>query len=321
MTSTMIDIAGTGYTTLDRVYANNVKAFESLGGSCGNVLVSLAMLERSVVPLLSLGDDPVGSSLIEEFTQAGADTRFITRRSTSSSPILAQKLDLDSGQHSFSFVCPETNEVLPRYSPIRDEDIELAKPVLRACSVFYTDRLTPAILHAMETADESGALVFFEPSSIENDDLFDRALQLCSILKYSSDRLSDTSTRWDLRTGAVAIVTHGADGLEISQKNERKWCEPILATVVRDACGAGDMVTVGIIDWILEHNHNDELALDRLISGILAGQRLAAANCAYVGARGVFKRHGAHGARRILDGLMEDYFLQSDLFEPDYWIR
>src|SRR5260370_29273212 len=153
------------------------------------------MLERSVVPLVSLGHDSVGCSLVDEFEKAGADTRYITRRQGIASPILAQRLDMNSGQHSFSFVCPETNELLPGYRAIDDADVDHAQSVLDACSVFYTDRLTDAILRAMETAARSGALVFFEPSSIDDENLFGRAIQLSSILKYSSQRIGRASCR------------------------------------------------------------------------------------------------------------------------------
>src|ERR1700732_4917235 len=93
MDSNHVDVAGTGFAVLDRVYAKREKAFESLGGSCGNVLVSLAMLERTVFPLLALGDDAVGNSMVDEFVRAGADTRYISRRYGMLSPVLAQWLD------------------------------------------------------------------------------------------------------------------------------------------------------------------------------------------------------------------------------------
>jgi fructokinase len=318
-----VDIAGTGFTALDRVYANDEKAFESLGGSCGNVLVSLAMLERSVVPLLSLGHDAVGSSLVDEFFQAGADTRYITRRQGVSSPVLAQRLDTESGQHSFSFVCPETNEALPRYRAIDDADVDNAKSVLDACAVFYTDRLTDAILRAMETAARSGALVFFEPSSIDDEDLFERAIQLSSIVKYSAERLSVRLSKCELKMGTISIVTHGADGLEIRKGGDHRWCAAVPATVVKDTCGAGDMLSVGIIDWFLRSHRRwaDEPTFDYILSGVTAGQRLAAVNCSYAGARGVFKRHGADGVRLILDDRLKDVPVQPDLFEPEPLLR
>jgi fructokinase len=318
-----VDIAGTGFTAMDRVYTNNEKVLEALGGSCGNVLLSLAMLERSVVPLLSLGHDAVGNSLIHEFMEAGADTSYITRRQDVASPVLAQRLDLGSRQHSFSFVCPETNEALPRYRPIDEADVDCAKAVLDACAVFYADRLTDAILRAMEMATQSGALVFFEPSSIDDENLFARAIQLSSIVKYSFEQLSVTLPECERKAGAISIVTHGADGLEVDKDGHQRWCAAIPAAVVIDTCGAGDMVSVGIIDWILAHQRRGaaEPMLDHFLSGVVAGQRLAAVNCAYGGARGVFKRHGADGARLILDGRLEDVPLQCDLFESEPWFR
>ena len=51
MTGRAVHVAGTGFVVLDRVYADDRESFEALGGSCGNVLVSLAMLDRAVAPL------------------------------------------------------------------------------------------------------------------------------------------------------------------------------------------------------------------------------------------------------------------------------
>jgi fructokinase len=311
-----IDVAGTGFAVLDRVYPKHEKAFEALGGSCGNVLVSLAMLQRSVFPLLALGDDVVGNSLVNEFVRAGADTRYISRRYGMLSPILAQWLDTDGSQHSFRFICPETEKDLPRYCSVDDLEVEGAKPALSACAVFYTDRLNRSTFRAMQTAAQSGSVVFFEPSAIEDEELFDRAIALCSIVKYSSERLSDRLSGRNLSAGAIAVVTHGADGLEVRQDGERAWCAAIKAPVVRDTCGSGDMVSVGIIDWMLTHHTRGtpQPSLLDFLPGVVAGQRLAAINCAYAGARGIFLHHGASCARSILDGRIGEVAIQQDLF-------
>lgn len=311
-----VDVAGTGFAVLDRVYAKREKSFESLGGSCGNVLVSLAMLQRSVFPLLAFGDDAVGNSLIQEFARAGADTRFISRRFGMLSPVLAQWLDPDAGQHSFSFVCPETEVELPRYCSVDEFEVEEAKPALSTCAVFYTDRLNQSTFRAMQTAAQSGSIVFFEPSSIEDDELFDRAVGLCSIIKYSAERLSGRLSGRKLMDGAIAVVTHGADGLEVRQAGQRAWCTAVNAPVVRDTCGSGDMVSVGIIDWMLTNHIRGaaQPSLQNFLSGVVAGQRLAALNCAYAGARGVFLHHGADCARSILDGHINEVAVQQELF-------
>lgn len=294
-----IDVAGTGFTVLDRIYADGDLTEEALGGSCGNVLVSLAMLRRSVAPVLALGDDDEGDRLVDEFSQAGAVVRYITRRSGLRSPVLAQKLDTTSGQHDFSFVCPETQEELPRYQSIGDAELASALPALAHCSVFYADRLSDSILKAMSTARSAGAIVFFEPSDFEEGTLFDEALSLVSILKYSEDRLGDRLA--SRKTECVSIVTYGAAGLEVRDETTSFWCQAINAPRVLDTCGSGDMVSVGLIDWLLS-NCRDVLqpSAGYLIEGVVAGQRLAAENCAYKGARGLFKKRGASFVRRIL---------------------
>lgn len=318
MSEASIDVAGTGFTVLDRVYSNRQKAFEALGGSCGNVLVSLALLQRKVAPVLTLGFDSAGDFLLDEFEEAGADTRFIFRSHYVSSPILAQELDVASGQHWFTFVCPETDADLPRYQPLEAIEVQQAEAAFDHCTVFYADRLSEAIVNAMETAERAGALVYFEPSAVEDARLFQRALRCTSVLKYSSERFPTAISESALAADAISIITFGAEGLEIRQKSKRVRCTAVPAQIVRDTCGSGDMVSVGIIDRILSHvDDRASWSLDLVLPGVIAGQRLASANCAYAGARGLFRNRGAEFVRSVLNG--EDCDIeadwQRDLFE------
>jgi len=299
------DVAGTGLTVLDRIYSDGDLTDEALGGSCGNVLVSLAMLHRNVVPLLTLGDDVEGGRLVAEFVQAGAVVDHIHLKSGARSPVIAQELDTASGYHDFSFVCPETSEELPRYVPIGENEVASALHVLTQCSVFYADRLSASILDAMKAARLSGAIVFFEPSDVDQGDLFAEALSLVSILKYSVDRLGEQLA--DLDNDCVRIVTHGAAGLEVRHDESTVWCSAIDAPSVLDTCGSGDMVSVGVIDWMLSSGiRAEDLSASALIEGIVAGQRLAAENCAFAGARGLFKHCGPNYAREVL-GKLQTY--------------
>jgi fructokinase len=257
------------------------------------------MLHRNVVPLLTLGDDIEGGRLVAEFVRAGAVVDHIHLKSGTRSPIIAQELDTTSGHHDFTFVCPETNEELPRYVPIGESEVALALHVLTQCSVFYTDRLSASILNAMKAARLSGAIVFFEPSDVDHDDMFTEALGLVSILKYSVDRLGEQLA--DLHYDCVRIVTHGAAGLEVRHDGNAVWCSAIDAPSVLDTCGSGDMVSVGVIDWMLSSGiRAEQLSASVLIEGIVAGQRLAAENCAFAGARGLFKNCGPNYAREVL---------------------
>lgn len=298
--SNIPEVVGTGFTVLDRIFEDGFFTEEALGGSCGNVLVSLAMLRRHVVPVIALGADDVGRQLVDEFAEAGADIRFIYQRSWLSSPVIAQELDTLSGHHRFRFDCRETLREFPRYHPIEHQEVEEAACVLAACSVFYTDRLSESIVYAMRQARAAGALVYFEPSDIDGE-LFEDAVRLSSIVKYSSDRLGADVNELVADTSAVAIVTHGADGLEVRQGMISIWCKAIPVERVADTCGSGDMVSVGLIDWLLGDGRPfHSLALNEIVAGVVAGQHLAAANCAYTGARGLFRDKGALFARNVL---------------------
>lgn len=316
-----VDIAGTGFTVLDRVYPTQGASYETLGGSCGNVLISLALLERAVCPLLVLGADDVGEQLVSEFKEAGAETRFIFQRPEIDSPILAQQVDVDTGQHSFSFICPQTEMSFPRYWPIDREVVRAAEVVLTHCSVFYADRLSEAIVEAMETAASAGAVVYFEPSVIGDWRFFERAIRVASILKFSSERINDFPGLERLSANAVLVMTKGADGLELRQGAATYQYNAIPAPVVRDTCGSGDMVSVAIIDRLLSQRSDrrasllPQALLEEVVQGVCAGQRLAAANCAYVGARGFFRQKGVEAVRRLLDGVASDDPRQMDFFE------
>lgn len=297
-----MDVVGTGFTVLDRIYAGSrTISSEELGGSCGNVLISLAMLRRHVAPVLSLGEDEVGFRLVGAFETAGAETRYIRRRMDIRSPILAQHLHA-SGVHSFAFRCPETQVDLPRYQPIEERDVEEALPAIRRCAIFYTDRLSPAIVDAMEAAANAGSIVYFEPSEIGDLSLFSRAVAATAILKFSAERLAELACYIELRETVFLIVTHGEAGLEVRRGTEKAWCRSYPAPQVRDTCGSGDMVTVGVIDWLLARTDRSEtrVSIGDFVAGVAAGQRLAAENCAYVGARGLFRERGADYARSVL---------------------
>lgn len=62
------------------------------------------------------------------------------------------------------------------------------------------------------------------------------------------------------------------------------------------------MVTLGLLDAIIQNDICDpkSLSISTVLAGIRAGQRLAAANCAYIGARGIFRERGPRHAREIL---------------------
>ncbi|MER9240917.1 PfkB family carbohydrate kinase [Mesorhizobium sp. M0633] len=302
MTTTRdVQIAGTGFAVLDRIYQAGVLTAEGLGGSCANVLWSLAMLDRSVAPILRLGADEVGSHLVDAFRAAGAVTSYIYRREHQLSPVLVQYLDTERGEHSFSSICPETLTRLPKYTPIMNRQVDASSAVTRSCRVFYADRLSPAIVEAMEAAASAGGTVYFEPSEISDLALFRRALQATSILKFSSDRLDRAVLDDHMASHLYAVITRGSEGLEVVHRNRAVSCSAYHVEEVVDTCGSGDMVSVGLIDHLVSLGVGRiGLTVEAVVAGVRAGQRLAAANCRHVGARGLFTAEGARAARDAL---------------------
>ncbi|MCX7318733.1 MAG: PfkB family carbohydrate kinase [Hyphomicrobiales bacterium] len=295
-------IAGTGLAAVDRIYSSDLKRpIEALGGSCGNVLISLAMLGHAVAPMVAIGDDDQGQFLYDEFAKAGCETQYVFRGGGAGSPVIVEFVDTASATHRFTSTCPETSRSFPRWSSIDDQLVERARSTLDAASVFYTDRISSSILTAMKAAFEAGALVFFEPASADGP-LFMQALEFASVIKLADGTIGDRIEDREVRSGAVLIRTHGERGLTVSSGSSRRFFPSTAAPRLVDTCGAGDMVTTGLLDFILTRWTSDRRwSLDDVMEGVGIGQRLAALNCAFTGARGLFFAAGAGYVREILD--------------------
>jgi fructokinase len=294
-------VAGTGFATLDRIYADSFeRPVEALGGSCANVLVSLAMLGHHVSPILTLGADAVGKRLFNEMRRAGCATKYIFRDAHEESPVTIEHLDVRYARHTFSSVCPETHRSFASYRPLEEHRARQAKKAIRSAAIFYVDRLSPSTLHAMEEASRSGAVVFFEPNSIRDVALFRRAVALVDILKISEDVVSAI----DFAPGAEPpyfIRTHGNSGLSLKTATKRLDFPSFAAPRLIDTCGAGDMVTTGLIHALMNtRSRHGVIELADVCSGLLMGQWLAAQNCAFVGARGLFHAFDGNTIRRAL---------------------
>jgi fructokinase len=309
-------VAGTGFATLDRIYTGaQTRPIEALGGSCANVLVSLAMLGHDVAPILSLGLDATGAFLLDEMRRAGCVTQFVSCELNAESPVTVEYLDIQHAQHVFSSTCPETNRPFPSYKPIAESNADRAKDAIREASIFYVDRLSEITLLTMIQASSSGGLVFFEPNSIEDMSLFREALPFIDILKVSEDARADLDLQV-FEPPAYFITTYGSDGLVLEMGNQKMTLPSLSAPRLIDTCGAGDMVTTGLIHVLMEVGATRQsIQSNQVCSGLLVGQQLAALNCAFVGARGLFHAFGGAEIRKALGSVAKDK-LDVARFEP-----
>ncbi len=295
-------VTGTGLTTVDRIYSDDSPLpVQALGGSCGNVLLSLAMLGHPVFPMLKLGDDDHGRFLFEEFAKAGCETQHIWRAETGRSPVIVEIVDTSTATHRFTSTCPETSTRFPKWQSIDYCHVYQAEETLKSTSVFYTDRVSESIILAMEAAKKAGALVFFEPAS-DDHPCFEEALRCATILKLSDETVGKSVSDFRLDPDTVVIRTYGLSGLTVSVRSINRHFPCSFAFRVVDACGSGDMVTTGLLDLILTRWLRDgRWKVQDIFEGVEVGQRLAALNCAFAGARGLFVAAGARRVREMLD--------------------
>jgi sugar/nucleoside kinase (ribokinase family) len=98
-----------------------------------------------------------------------------------------------------------------------------------------------------EWAKKNGAVVLFEPSSIGEDSLFERAVDACDILKFSNERFRGGS-ELSRKPGPLLVArTMGADGLQARWKGRWSSFEPFLAPRIVDTAGAGDWCSVALL--------------------------------------------------------------------------
>ena len=287
---TSASVIGSGFIALDIVHGRD-GLFAATGGSCGNVLMTLAWLGWTSTPVARLGCDKAGDFVVGDMKAAGANLKFLQRSQAVPTPVVIQQFVEDpngSRRHRFSLVCPECGAWLPRY---RSVVLTHAHAVMEgvAPKAFYFDRTSPATVAMAEWAKKNGAVVFFEPSSIREDSLFERAVDACDILKFSHERFSRDSELSQARGPQLVVRTMGPDGLQARWKGRWSSFAPFVAPRVVDAAGAGDWCSVALLH-VLAQKGAQAFGTARktdIERALRLGQALAALSCGFEGARGL----------------------------------
>lgn len=289
---------GSGLLALDVVYPLDpgTEAFVSIGGSCGNVLSILNAFGIDAKPIGQLGRDAAGKILVNAFRQRGIDTRYLNLTKGTGTPIIVQTLSTDyngDNKHAFSFRCPETGIMLPRFRPIALARAREITPSFQHVDVYYSDRLAPSTQLLAEVSRKRGALVFLEPSERITRSKFLRIAKLAHVLKVSNEIIARNDDILDSVWNPLQVITAGANGLwyRIGSRPNifGPWHRLPAVTVkqVVDPAGSGDWVSAGIIISLLSEDWQKVIRNKSKISeAIRTGQRLAAENCKWVGAQG-----------------------------------
>jgi sugar/nucleoside kinase (ribokinase family) len=281
---------GVGFLAADIIQGSN-EEFVAAGGSCGNVMAVLAWLGWQAVPVARLGHDRAAKVILKDLGGLGVSCDHVSIENAVQTPIVIQRFVEESDgrrTHRFSLTCPECGGWLPRYRSFTlsqaDKLIAKSKPP----HTLFLDRVSPGALRIAAWAREKGALIVFEPSSIGDERQFQKAVDLCHVLKYSHDRLGHLRDLGGAQSPQIIVETLAENGLKVRWRSQWTELRAFQAPRFKDGAGSGDWCSAGLIHIIGTKGSAifDTLQKPRLLAALRFGQALAAINCGYEGARG-----------------------------------
>lgn len=292
-------IFGTGLIALDLVVSDDVSAsvHSATGGSCGNVLSTLAYLGWESVPVARMGNDPASQRVKADMKHWGVSLQYASCAPTSHTPIIIQEIRRGrdgAPTHRFSWTCPRCGEWLPGFKAVTKDVVELVRPQLRTADVFFMDRISRAAITMAAEASKHGALIFLEPSAKGDPKLLLEALRLAHVVKYAEQRFKTLPGVMSRGSSVLLEVqTLGGRGLRYRHRlrdNASEWkkLDAITAPHLADTCGAGDWCSAGLISKIATAGDAGLRAAGEngILSALRHAQAMAAWSCGFEGARG-----------------------------------
>ncbi len=292
---------GTGFIALDVIrnsVGTTVTETRFAGGSCGNVLTVLAYFGWNATAVGRIGDDHAGHELVEDLSRWHVNTKLLQMEAGRGTPVVVQENYVDARgrpRHRFSRGCPVCGATLPAYRPLLTSEVATIAAKLPSHSVFYFDRVAPGTLDLAQQSRASGALVVFEPSGIKDDRLFAECLKASHVVKYANDRIDGVHDLVAKAKVPIEIETLGAKGLRLRVRAKGRagaWRDlpAFSAPELRDAAGAGDWTTAGLMHGLVTKSASPDEAVtdaEAVVRATQQGQALAALNCGFEGARGL----------------------------------
>ena len=281
---------GAGLIAMDVIDLESSE-FAAAGGSCGNVMAILSWFGWAATPVARLGSDAAAERIRTELDELNVDANYLSRESNVDTPIIIQRFATDKDGHRvhrFSLTCPECGAWLPRHRPITLKQANVLSTSAHRPKAYFFDRVSPGSIQLAKTAREKGALVVFEPASVGDEKKFQRAVDLCHVLKYSQNQLGHLPDLAVTQSPKLVVETLGQDGLHFRWRNCWTHLEAVKTNNLIDAAGSGDWCTAALIHRIGRQGAAgfNKLRKDVLVTALRTGQALASINCQYYGARG-----------------------------------
>lgn len=285
-------VLGSGLIALDLIVTPGGAVTHSVGGTCGNVLTILAAHHVDVKPAARVGDDVSGRLIKAHMEAWGSDVSLFEKTSDIKTPRIVELVPITgSTNHRFSFTCPECNMRLPRNSPLRTDEAKRMEIDWSSIDLFFFDRITPAGTHLARLAREAGVTVMLEPPKSQANSRLSEAVATADIVKYSSQNFRHGLPIEPSSQIQLLIETQDRRGLRFRHRegtalgNWRSF-PAFDAVQPRDAAGAGDWCSAGLIADLIGRGKGGSWNQSELETALLYGQALAAISVCFIGPLG-----------------------------------
>ncbi len=287
-------LAAAGFFALDIVFGLDDAAPRFYaGGTCGNIVAGLAFLGWEVTPIARLAHDVAGDFVRQDLKRWGVNTNLLMLPPLAATPIVLEKIQLTKNgipTHRFLWNCPDCSSYFPPFKAVLRTQIESLKERMTYPDVFFADRASRSTIELARHFGKKGSLIYFEPSAVGDAKLFREMLQICDVLKYSSQRARSFSELLRYHKAQLEIETLGEEGLRFRTRRAfASWHSvPGYAVKVKDAAGSGDWTSVGLISVLFAKGQCGLKTASKqdIVSYLEHAQGLAALNCQFEAPRG-----------------------------------
>ena len=249
------------------------------GGAPFNVACALKKFGREVKFVGSVGDDLIGSFLINYAKNFGMDTTYIHQNKERNTTLAFVELN-EAGERSFCFYRKNTADYcMPEVS---DELIKSVDIVCIGSLMLADSKCVEYALDVIDRAHSFGKMVAFDVNyrtDIYRDKesalkAYKKILAVADIVKFSEDEVETFGEDYvDSLSDKLTLITLGKDGSEWRYKGKKNRISTITVTPV-DTTGAGDAFFAGVlsvIDRNIGSQFDEQLLDDALQFGNVAG--------------------------------------------------
>ena len=257
------------------------------GGPSANSTAGAAALGMSAAYIGTVGDDPDGRMILEDFRKQGVDTSAMKIRPGASSAIAYLWIEEKTGNRS----CAWTREGL---TELQADEVDL--DLVRGAKIFHIDGHNPkGALAGAKAAKEAGVVVNFDAGTLRDGvpELLPYAdLLVCSeefALKLTGLADAEAAVRkiYDTYHPTVAGATMGVRGSMTFDGTNFVKLPAFPVEKVVDTTGCGDLFHTGFaIRWIETHDLRESMRFGSAVSALkcrgLSGRPPACPNRAEV---------------------------------------